>query len=108
MIFGSCSGCAALREERDHLRSLLDAQLDHNRRLERVAAGAPELAPKPRKPAEPMPQEIRDKLRSFDSLHIRKQLESEARTSYQETGSWAEVAKRLDEVLGDDAAEEED
>lgn len=100
MRFGRpCPGCTALESERDFLRAELRNALDHNRRLERIQAGASELPVVPRKPMEPIPADLREKINAFESQHIRSELERGAIASFQRHQSWDRAHEKLDETL---------
>lgn len=78
----------SLLSERDYLRAQLAAALDHNRRIERVEAGRPELPVQIRQPREPMPVDIAEAIGAWESQETRDKLEADAYRSYEKHGTW--------------------
>ena len=85
----------AVVSERDWLRGQLAAATEHNRRMERVEAGRPEV-PIPHRPTrEPMPPDVRAAIDAWASEDTRNQLEADAYRRYERDQSWDRVREAL-------------
>ena len=108
MIFG-CRVCAEkdarisdARAESEWLRAELAKATDHITRIERASQGLPELAPKARKNAEPMPKGVRVLIDTWDTEATREDLERRAYRLIQRGKTWDDVKKVLEQYGGEE------
>lgn len=94
--------CVRLVGERDWLREQLAAAIEHNRRMERVEAGRPEVPIVHRQPREPMPTDISEAIGAWDSEETKGRLMADAYRSYERTGSWDLARTTLSAYAGDE------
>lgn len=95
---------AAMTEDRAWLRAQLETALDHNRRLERVAAKVHEVPVTPKPAREPMPKDIRETFVDCwtGSEATRANQEAGIYALRAKLGSWDEVREELAKI-GPDA-----
>lgn len=84
-----------IQRELAFLREQVGVQHDHERRLERTKAGLYEVPAQPKKPKEPMPDQLRDWLLTIDNEVVRQRLQEEAETQYRRTGNWDAVVELI-------------
>lgn len=85
----------AVASERDYLREQLAQALDHNRRIERVEAGRPEVPVQHKQPREPMPDDVKQAIGGWEGDSTRMRLEAEAYRRAERDGGWDGVRTDL-------------
>jgi hypothetical protein len=82
-------------EELRRVREQNDRLVEHITRMDRVEHGLGEHPVKVRT-LEPMPKEVYEKIREYESSQVRAQVEREAQALHRQGVAWQEILERLE------------